>query len=138
MTESPTGMSDAEEDYEKRLRHHGVPAAKPGSAEEGGKGDEVGGEVVGEEGEGEDGSDSDSVEDDDGDDEPSLKYERITGALPGLLKKDTAASLAVGSTRVVSARSVNVCKDPLGYLRKGHICVIIIGIGNSQWNRPHP
>lgn len=100
MTESPTGMSDAEEDYEKRLRHHGVPAAKPGSAEEGGKGDEVGGEVVGEEGEGEDGSDSDSVEDDDGDDEPSLKYERITGALPGLLKKDTAASLAVGSTRV--------------------------------------
>ena len=46
--------------------------------------------------EGEEEEDNDDDEDDEDDDEePALKYERITGAIPDLLKKDSASALAV-------------------------------------------
>jgi len=37
----------------------------------------------------------DDEDDEDDDEEPALKYERITGAIPDLLKKDSASALAV-------------------------------------------
>jgi hypothetical protein len=50
-----------------------------------------------EEGEEEEGE-SEAEEDDE---EPSLKYERITGAVPDLLKKDSASALAVSNKLLV-------------------------------------
>ncbi|KAF9476712.1 vacuolar protein sorting-associated protein 41 [Pholiota conissans] len=51
-----------------------------------------------EEAEGSAGSEEEDDEDEDEDDEePSLKYERITGAIPDLFKKDSASALAVSN-----------------------------------------
>ena len=48
--------------------------------------------------------DSEGEEDDD--EEPSLKYERITGAVPDLLKKDSASALAVSNKLLVIPSSI--------------------------------
>jgi hypothetical protein len=45
-------------------------------------------------------SDEDSEEDDD--EEPALKYERIGGDLPDLLKKDSASALAISNNLLVN------------------------------------
>jgi len=45
--------------------------------------------------EAEDDEDDEDEDDEDEDEEPALKYERITGAIPDLLKKDSASALAV-------------------------------------------
>ena len=37
----------------------------------------------------------DDDDDEDDDEEPALKYERLTGAVPELLKKDSASALTV-------------------------------------------
>ncbi|KAF8885807.1 hypothetical protein BD779DRAFT_1532495 [Infundibulicybe gibba] len=56
--------------------------------------------------ESEDGSDEDEDEDDeeyedeDEDEEPALKYERIGGAVPDLLKKDSASALAIANSHM--------------------------------------
>ncbi|KAF5322517.1 hypothetical protein D9619_000186 [Psilocybe cf. subviscida] len=47
-------------------------------------------------GDGDDSEEEEEDEDDD-DDEPALKYERITGAIPDLLKKDSASALSVSN-----------------------------------------
>lgn|ERR1700722_3092537 len=44
----------------------------------------------------------DDDDDEEEDEEPSLKYERIGGALPDLLKKDSASSLAISNKLLVS------------------------------------
>ncbi|KAJ7638224.1 vacuolar assembling protein VPS41 [Roridomyces roridus] len=41
---------------------------------------------------------SEEDEDDEGDEEPSLKYERIAGALPDLFKKDSASALCISKS----------------------------------------
>jgi hypothetical protein len=56
-----------------------------------------------EEGEEEEGEESEEEEDDE---EPSLKYERIAGAVPDLLKKDSASALAVSNKLLVISSSV--------------------------------
>lgn len=43
----------------------------------------------------------DEEEDEDDDEEPALKYERITGAIPDLLKKDSASALAISHNIMV-------------------------------------
>lgn len=52
-----------------------------------------------EEGEGE--SEEEEEEEEEDDEEPSLKYERITGAVPDLLKKDSASTLTVSNKLLV-------------------------------------
>jgi len=47
----------------------------------------------------EDGLESDNSEEDD--EEPSLKYQRIIGAIPDLLKKDSASALAISNKVMV-------------------------------------
>lgn len=48
--------------------------------------------------------DSEGLEDEDSDDdeEPALKYERIGGSIPDLLKKDSASALAISNRVMVS------------------------------------
>lgn len=58
--------------------------------------DEKGKEDQQDEDAGEEGEDDEAEdEDEDEDEEPALKYERITGAIPDLLKKDSASALVV-------------------------------------------
>jgi hypothetical protein len=38
---------------------------------------------------------------DDEDEEPALKYERVSGAVPDLLKKDTVSAMAVSTKELV-------------------------------------
>lgn len=45
--------------------------------------------------------DSDGEQDEEEEDEPSLKYQRITGAIPDLLKKDSASALAISNKFMV-------------------------------------
>lgn len=45
-------------------------------------------------------------EEEEDDEEPSLKYERIAGAVPDLLKKDSASALAVSSKLLVISSSI--------------------------------
>jgi hypothetical protein len=54
----------------------------------------------GEEAEDED-EDEEEDEDDDDDEEPALKYERIGGSLPDLLKKDSASALCISKSLLV-------------------------------------
>jgi hypothetical protein len=57
---------------------------------------EEGEEVVG------DGDEAEEDEDDDDDDdEPTLKYQKIMGSLPNLLKKDFASALTISAKRMV-------------------------------------
>ena len=61
-----------------------------------------GAESVGGPGNGDDKNDEhDEGEEDESDEEPSLKYERIVGAIPDLLKKDSASSLAIVNRTMV-------------------------------------
>ncbi|KAJ7499555.1 vacuolar assembling protein VPS41 [Mycena latifolia] len=58
-------------------------------------------ETGSEEGDGEESEDDDEEDDDDDeedDDEPALKYERIGGSLPDLLKKDSASALCISKS----------------------------------------
>ena len=45
--------------------------------------------------------DEEDEDDDDDDDEPALKYERIGGSIPDLLKKDTASALSIANKLMV-------------------------------------
>jgi WD40 repeat protein len=47
----------------------------------------------------EEGEEGDAYEDED--EEPALKYERVSGAVPDLLKKDTVSAMAVSSKELV-------------------------------------
>jgi hypothetical protein len=49
--------------------------------------------------------DDESEEEEDDDEEPALKYERITGAVPELLKKDSASALAI-------SHNIMACQRP--------------------------
>ena len=46
--------------------------------------------------------DEEEEEEEDEDEEPALKYERIGGALPDLLKKDSASALAISNKLLVN------------------------------------
>jgi len=48
------------------------------------------------------GEHGDEDSDEDEDEEPALKYERIGGALPDLLKKDSASALAISNNLLVN------------------------------------
>jgi vacuolar protein sorting-associated protein 41 len=47
--------------------------------------------------------DDDDDEDDEDNEEPALKYQRIGGALPELLKKDSASALTISNRLMVSS-----------------------------------
>jgi len=95
--ESPTCSSAASDDEDNIRRTNGYSRGEQEveSDEDGiGKEDHQD-EDAEEEGEDDEAEDGDDDDDDDDDDEPALKYERITGAIPDLLKKDSASALAV-------------------------------------------
>lgn len=52
------------------------------------------------------GEEEESEEEEEDDEEPSLKYERIAGAVPDLLKKDSASALAVSNKLLVKSSSI--------------------------------
>ena len=77
-----------------------------GLAEPKGKIEMDGGDAAKEE-MGDEEEDEESEEEEEDDEEPSLKYERIAGAVPDLLKKDSASALAVSNKlMVISSRIV--------------------------------
>jgi hypothetical protein len=86
-TDSPIEMSEEENEPESPI-HRGASSVEDDH-------DSVH-DSVGAEGH----SDEDSGEEDD--DEPALKYGRIGGALPDLLKKDSACALAISNNILVS------------------------------------
>jgi hypothetical protein len=49
--------------------------------------------------------DEDEDEGDEDDEEPALKYERIGGSIPDLLKKDSASALSIANKLMVTQRS---------------------------------
>ena len=69
-------------------------------------------------------------DDDDDDEEPTLKYERVGGAIPDLLKKDTASALAVSSTLLVMIPVLHGC--PLNMLT-----LAAIDSGYTRWHCSH-
>jgi len=100
ITDSPTRMSEfSDDDDDDDGRHavrHGKQPAEDG-AESGSEGrDEDGDESTTDEDEDEE------YDEDDDDDEPSVKYELILGAVPDLLKKDSASALAMSNKLLVT------------------------------------
>ncbi|KAF9449029.1 vacuolar protein sorting-associated protein 41 [Macrolepiota fuliginosa MF-IS2] len=89
-TEGPTALTD-ESDNEQEQVEHQVNSHRRTEEEEG-DGEDGDDDEDDEEDEEEDEEDE---EDEDDDEEPALKYERITGAIPDLLKKDSASALAI-------------------------------------------
>lgn len=91
LSDSPTPMSEYDE-HEKRKE----PAGKNGKEVESDESDEEEDEEAGSEDD-----EDDDDEDDEDDEEPSLKYERIIGDIPDLLKKDSASTLCVSNKLLV-------------------------------------
>ncbi|KAF9458458.1 hypothetical protein BDZ94DRAFT_1270495 [Collybia nuda] len=92
ITENPVGSSD---EGEPRGRQHGHLRAHEDSGDEGSEESEEDDED--DEGEDEDEDEDEDEEEEDDDDEPALKYERIGGALPDLLKKDSGSALTIAN-----------------------------------------
>lgn len=65
-------------------------------------------------------------DDDEEEEEPSLKYERMGGAVNDLLKKDSASALAVSSKCLVCTLSTSVGVLDL---------IVVIGPWNPWWHR---
>ncbi|KAF8076857.1 vacuolar assembling protein VPS41 [Lyophyllum atratum] len=97
MTASPTQLSEDESEPDTRRRRHGHGRSQGGSDNNEEDEDEDEDEAEEEESseEGEDEEEEDEGDEEDEDEEPALKYERIGGAVPDLLKKDSASALAV-------------------------------------------
>ncbi|KAF6748944.1 vacuolar protein sorting 41 [Ephemerocybe angulata] len=87
FTDSPGGMDEHADDIED----------DDGNEEDGSR-DDDGSEKDSEDGE----SSDDSESDDEEDDEPVLKYSRIEGSVPEILKKDSASAIAVSGNRLVA------------------------------------
>lgn len=105
MTDSPTQLSDSSDTEVDDSRRHGhgrfrdEPDNSDGTDEDDDVDDEEGED---EEDEDEDVEEEDDEDEEDDDDEPALKYERIGGSVPDLLKKDSASSLAVANKLMVT------------------------------------
>ncbi|KAF5387652.1 hypothetical protein D9615_000773 [Tricholomella constricta] len=93
LAESPTQLSDLSDAEDVGARRHGHGRFQDDSNEEETEEEEE------EEDDNEEGEDDDDDEDEDeeDDDEPALKYERIGGSVPDLLKKDSASALAIAN-----------------------------------------
>ncbi|RXW18809.1 hypothetical protein EST38_g7044 [Candolleomyces aberdarensis] len=89
LTESPSQMTAAGSDEEDE-------------DEDDEEESEEGGGRQGEDDEEYDEDEDDDEDDDDEEEEPSLKYSRIEGAVPELLKKDSASALAVSGNRLLA------------------------------------
>lgn len=108
LVENPVSSIDEEKLGEHRLNgHRRVGHGRRHQEESDGEEEEVEEEEEEEE-EDEDEEDEDDEyeeedeeEDDEDDEEPALKYERITGAIPELLKKDSASALAISHSMMV-------------------------------------
>jgi len=69
------------------------------------------GEDVVEDEDGEEEEEEDSDDEEEDDEEPSLKYERLIGAVPDLLKKDSASALAVSNKLLVIPSSIIISSN---------------------------
>jgi len=102
-----------------------------GEAEE--EGDEEGEEDEEDEEDGEDGEDGeDEDEEDEDEEEPALKYERIGGLIPDLLKKDSASALAIASKFIVSCFTLFLTILTLDQVLGTHAGVVhLLGISGN-------
>jgi TATA-binding protein-associated factor Taf7 len=97
LTQSPVNMSDEDEDGEQRIEsRNGEQRGRDVHEENEFTEQHESGE------EQEDDDDDGEEEEEDDEDEPSLKYQRISGAIPDLLKKDSASALAISNKTIVS------------------------------------
>jgi hypothetical protein len=87
LTASPTQFTDDEEDVTRKQNGEHYSASDQ--------------EGTDDEEEDEDEGDEDEDEGDEDDDEPALKYERIGGSIPDLLKRDSASALAIANKLMV-------------------------------------
>lgn len=100
FTESPEGLSDkVEKSEEEESEEEEDGEEEDGEEEEEEEGDEDGDTADDDEVSGSGESDSDSEDEDE--EEPALKYARIDGAVPEVLKKDSASALAVSGNRLL-------------------------------------
>lgn len=114
ITDSPTEMSEAgsmangkDESEESEQEDSEEEQSASGSGSEDEDGDE---------------------EDEDEDEEPALKYERIGGSIPDLLKKDSASALAISNKIMVNTiLSISI---------PSHLCPGL-GIRHPWWLRAH-
>lgn len=138
---SPTGLSSMSDDGRPEQEHRVNGHRRAGHGRHLQEDDEEEGEEEDEDGEEEDDEDEDEdgdeeeEEEEEDDEEPALKYDRITGAIPDLLKKDSASALAIShslmvcphpssvtSIRLTRIGTWNACGhySPLGPHRKTH------------------
>ncbi len=73
--------------------------------------------------------DSDSDDSEEDDEEPSLKYQRITGAIPDLLKKDSASALAISNKVMVHFWCLHA------FLIIDY--ALVTGNGHTCWHHPY-
>lgn len=111
-----TDRTDGGESAKPRLNGHRLVENGNDHSDASGEEDDDDSEEEEDDGE-DDGEESEEEEDDD--DEPALKYERITGAIPELLKKDSASALAI-------SHNIMACRGPPEF-----------GVTNSELLRRH-
>jgi hypothetical protein len=93
LTESPTeGLSEEEEKTVDATNGFAAIPQEPDSNEE--EDDTVYSD--------EDATDTEGEDDEEEDEEPALKYERLGGAVPDLLQKDSASALAIANKVIAS------------------------------------
>jgi vacuolar protein sorting-associated protein 41 len=89
VTDSPSNMSYVGE----KERENGRDESSEEEDDEDGE--------SGEDEDDEDDEDDSDEEDDDDDEEPTLKYSRIEGSVPEVLKKDSASAISVSGNRLI-------------------------------------
>jgi len=88
-TESPVHMTEQEDEQRIETRENGKRRAEDDHQEDESTDQEESDE------------EQDEEDDEQDEDEPSLKYQRISGAIPDLLKKDSASALAISNKNMV-------------------------------------
>jgi hypothetical protein len=105
-TQSPTALADPSsggEPAKPHLNGHRPVESVDGHSEASGEDEDDDSEEQDND-DSEDGDESDEDEDEE-EEEPALKYERITGAVPELLKKDSASALVISHNIMACQRS---------------------------------
>ena len=114
LADSPRGLSEAKQLNQMNTNGNGAAYEDDAQAEE-------------EDDEEEDSESDDEGDSDDDDEEPALKYERIGGSLNDLLRKDSAASLAISNRLMVCASGPCFIK----------LTTHIAGTRHARWYRAH-
>ena len=122
------GHDEKHEDIPQRLSSNPAPLTDDEGEEGAGEQGESVATDDDEEEEEDDEEEEEEEEEDEDDEEPSLKYERIGGSLPDLLKKDSGSAITVCNKKLVHSKNSGIVR----------VLIRSAGNGYTRGDNTHP